>query len=127
MLRQRTASATLIVVGTLAAVVAGGWLFVAAALVTALAALDELMGMLSKAGHHPARLLGHLLVVVFFLVALIGAPGRLLAEALLLAIVGPLLTVMLRRNLTVYGVGGLIAPFIGIKLIDLLISLIPGL
>ncbi|MER5452792.1 potassium-transporting ATPase subunit KdpB [Streptomyces sp. NPDC002764] len=34
---------------------------------------------------------------------------------------------MLRRNLTIYGLGGLIAPFIGIKIIDLLISLIPGL
>ncbi|MBP2405623.1 potassium-transporting ATPase subunit KdpB [Streptomyces syringium] len=34
---------------------------------------------------------------------------------------------MLRRNLTVYGLGGLIAPFIGIKIIDLLISLIPGI
>ncbi|MCL6738503.1 potassium-transporting ATPase subunit KdpB [Streptomyces neyagawaensis] len=34
---------------------------------------------------------------------------------------------MLRRNLGVYGLGGLIAPFIGIKLIDLLISLIPGI
>ncbi|MFF8847408.1 potassium-transporting ATPase subunit KdpB [Streptomyces sp. NPDC015127] len=34
---------------------------------------------------------------------------------------------MLRRNLAVYGLGGLIAPFIGIKLIDLLISLVPGL
>ncbi len=34
---------------------------------------------------------------------------------------------MLRRNLAVYGVGGLVAPFIGIKLIDLLISLIPGI
>ncbi|WP_203614702.1 potassium-transporting ATPase subunit KdpB [Streptomyces sp. SID13726] len=34
---------------------------------------------------------------------------------------------MLRRNLTVYGIGGLIAPFVGIKLIDLLISLIPGI
>ncbi|MFI0820366.1 potassium-transporting ATPase subunit KdpB [Streptomyces sp. NPDC021098] len=34
---------------------------------------------------------------------------------------------MLRRNLALYGLGGLIAPFIGIKLIDLLISLIPGL
>ncbi|WP_369359188.1 potassium-transporting ATPase subunit KdpB [Streptomyces sp. cg2] len=34
---------------------------------------------------------------------------------------------MLRRNLAVYGLGGLVAPFIGIKLIDLLISLIPGL
>ncbi|MFJ2905785.1 potassium-transporting ATPase subunit KdpB [Streptomyces sp. NPDC087212] len=34
---------------------------------------------------------------------------------------------MLRRNLAVYGIGGLIAPFIGIKLIDLLLSLVPGL
>lgn len=34
---------------------------------------------------------------------------------------------MLRRNLGIYGLGGLIAPFAGIKLIDLLISLIPGI
>ncbi|MEU6000713.1 MULTISPECIES: potassium-transporting ATPase subunit KdpB [unclassified Streptomyces] len=34
---------------------------------------------------------------------------------------------MLRRNLGVYGLGGLVAPFIGIKIIDLIISLIPGL
>ncbi|MEV4341260.1 potassium-transporting ATPase subunit KdpB [Streptomyces sp. NPDC049590] len=34
---------------------------------------------------------------------------------------------MLRRNLGIYGVGGLIAPFAGIKLIDLLVSLIPGI
>ena len=34
---------------------------------------------------------------------------------------------MLRRNLAVYGLGGVIAPFIGIKLIDLLVSLLPGL
>lgn len=34
---------------------------------------------------------------------------------------------MLRRNLGIYGLGGLVAPFIGIKLIDLLISLIPGI
>ncbi len=34
---------------------------------------------------------------------------------------------LLQRNLLVYGVGGLIAPFVGIKLIDLVISLIPGL
>ncbi|MFI5830132.1 potassium-transporting ATPase subunit KdpB [Streptomyces sp. NPDC051578] len=34
---------------------------------------------------------------------------------------------MLRRNLGLYGMGGLIAPFIGIKIIDLLISLIPGI
>ncbi|MEU1215584.1 potassium-transporting ATPase subunit KdpB [Streptomyces sp. NPDC005790] len=34
---------------------------------------------------------------------------------------------MLRRNLGIYGLGGLVAPFIGIKIIDLLISLLPGL
>ncbi|MBD0839870.1 potassium-transporting ATPase subunit KdpB [Streptomyces sp. TRM68416] len=34
---------------------------------------------------------------------------------------------MLRRNLTVYGLGGLVAPFLGIKLIDVLVSLIPGI
>jgi K+-transporting ATPase ATPase B chain len=34
---------------------------------------------------------------------------------------------LLRRNLLIYGVGGLIAPFVGIKLLDIFISLIPGL
>jgi potassium-transporting ATPase ATP-binding subunit len=33
---------------------------------------------------------------------------------------------ILSRNLLIYGVGGIIAPFIGIKLIDLVVSLIPG-
>jgi len=33
---------------------------------------------------------------------------------------------MLRRNLWIYGVGGLIIPFIGIKAIDLIIAFIPG-
>ena len=34
---------------------------------------------------------------------------------------------MLRRNLLVYGLGGLLAPFLGIKLIDLVVSALPGL
>lgn len=34
---------------------------------------------------------------------------------------------LLGRNLLVYGLGGVIAPFVGIKLIDLLIQLIPGI
>ncbi|MFD7782191.1 potassium-transporting ATPase subunit KdpB [Streptomyces nojiriensis] len=34
---------------------------------------------------------------------------------------------LLRRNLGVYGLGGLILPFVGIKLIDLVVSTIPGL
>jgi len=34
---------------------------------------------------------------------------------------------VLRRNVLVFGVGGLIVPFLGIKLIDLLVSTIPGI
>jgi K+-transporting ATPase ATPase B chain len=34
---------------------------------------------------------------------------------------------LLRRNLAVYGVGGLILPFIGIKAIDLLVQFVPGI
>ncbi len=34
---------------------------------------------------------------------------------------------LLARNLWIYGLGGLIAPFIGIKLIDIVVSLIPGI
>ncbi|WP_130011229.1 potassium-transporting ATPase subunit KdpB [Serinicoccus sediminis] len=33
---------------------------------------------------------------------------------------------LLSRNLLVYGVGGLVTPFVGVKLIDLLVSLLPG-
>ncbi len=33
----------------------------------------------------------------------------------------------LRRNLLIYGLGGLVVPFLGIKIIDLLVSLIPGI
>ena len=34
-------------------------------------------------------------------------------------------TALLRRNLLVYGVGGIVAPFVGIKLIDLVVSQLP--
>ncbi|GGV49952.1 potassium-transporting ATPase subunit KdpB [Streptomyces spectabilis] len=34
---------------------------------------------------------------------------------------------LLRRNLALYGLGGLVLPFLGIKLIDLAISTVPGL
>jgi K+-transporting ATPase ATPase B chain len=34
---------------------------------------------------------------------------------------------MLRRNLGIYGLGGIVAPFLGIKVIDLLVSQIPGI
>ncbi|GLP78552.1 potassium-transporting ATPase ATP-binding subunit [Mycobacterium antarcticum] len=34
---------------------------------------------------------------------------------------------LLSRNLYVYGIGGIVAPFIGIKLIDLVVQLLPGM
>ncbi|MCW2785179.1 MAG: kdpB [Marmoricola sp.] len=34
---------------------------------------------------------------------------------------------MLRRNLAIYGLGGIVAPFVGIKLLDLVVSRIPGI
>src|ERR1700730_937455 len=34
---------------------------------------------------------------------------------------------LLSRNLYIYGLGGIVAPFIGIKLIDLLVQLLPGM
>jgi potassium-transporting ATPase ATP-binding subunit len=35
-------------------------------------------------------------------------------------------TALLRRNLLIYGVGGLIAPFVGIKLLDLIVHNLLG-
>jgi K+-transporting ATPase ATPase B chain len=34
---------------------------------------------------------------------------------------------MLRRNIYVYGLGGIVLPFVGIKAIDLIIQFIPGI
>jgi K+-transporting ATPase ATPase B chain len=56
-----------------------------------------------------------LIIVVLIPLALRGTKYRPLGASALLS-----------RNLLVYGLGGLIAPFIGIKLIDLVISLPPG-
>jgi K+-transporting ATPase ATPase B chain len=36
-------------------------------------------------------------------------------------------TAMLRRNLYLYGLGGIVLPFLGIKLIDLIIQFLPGI
>jgi K+-transporting ATPase ATPase B chain len=36
-------------------------------------------------------------------------------------------TAVLRRNILVFGLGGLVVPFVGIKLIDLVVSTLPGL
>ncbi|MBH0775419.1 potassium-transporting ATPase subunit KdpB [Nocardia bovistercoris] len=34
---------------------------------------------------------------------------------------------LLTRNLTIYGLGGIVAPFLGIKIIDLVVHLLPGM
>jgi K+-transporting ATPase ATPase B chain len=52
-----------------------------------------------------------LIIIALIPLALRGVPYRPVGAAALL-----------RRNLLVYGVGGVVAPFIGIKLIDLLIT-----
>jgi K+-transporting ATPase ATPase B chain len=36
-------------------------------------------------------------------------------------------TSVLRRNILVFGLGGVVVPFVGIKLIDLVVSTVPGL
>jgi len=54
------------------------------------------------------------LIIVFLIpLALKGVKYRPLGAA-----------VLLRRNLLIYGLGGVIVPFIGIKLIDTLIALV---
>jgi len=52
-----------------------------------------------------------LIIIVLVPLALRGVKTRAASAA-----------VLLRRNLLVYGVGGLIVPFIGIKLVDLLLA-----
>lgn len=56
-----------------------------------------------------------IIIVALIPLALRGVPYRPTSAALLL-----------RSNLLIYGLGGIIAPFIGIKLIDLVIGLVPG-
>jgi K+-transporting ATPase ATPase B chain len=52
-----------------------------------------------------------LIIVALIPLALRGVKFRALSAA-----------AVLRRNLLIYGVGGLIAPFIGIKLIDIVVT-----
>ena len=52
-----------------------------------------------------------LIIVALIPLALRGVKFRALGAA-----------AVLRRNLLIYGVGGLIAPFVGIKLIDLVVT-----
>ena len=76
-----------------------------------LAAL-HVLGLASPASAILSAVIFNALIIMFLIpLALKGVKYQPLGAA-----------VLLRRNLAVYGLGGLIAPFIGIKLIDMLIS-----
>jgi potassium-transporting ATPase ATP-binding subunit len=80
------------------------------------------LGLLNIMGlHSPASailsaiIFNAIIIVVLIPLALRGVKYRALSASKIL-----------NRNILVYGLGGIIAPFIGIKLIDLVITLIPG-
>jgi K+-transporting ATPase ATPase B chain len=76
----------------------------------------NLMGLHSPASAILSAIIFNALVIVVLIpLALRGVRYRAVSASRILS-----------RNLLIYGVGGLIAPFIGIKLIDLIVSLIPG-
>ncbi len=76
-----------------------------------LAALN-VMGLTSPASAILSAVIFNALIIIFLIpLALKGVKYRPLGAA-----------VLLRRNLLIYGLGGVIVPFIGIKLIDLLIA-----
>jgi len=80
------------------------------------------LGLLNIMGlHSPASailsaiIFNAIIIVVLIPLALRGVKYRALSASRIL-----------NRNILVYGLGGIIAPFIGIKIIDLVVSLIPG-
>ncbi|MEP6478684.1 MAG: potassium-transporting ATPase subunit KdpB [Rhodoglobus sp.] len=79
-------------------------------------ALLNIMGLHSPASAILSAIIFNALVIVALIpLALRGVKYRPLSAARLL-----------NRNLLIYGLGGIVAPFIGIKLIDLVVTLIPG-
>lgn len=81
-----------------------------------LAALN-IMGLSSPASAVLSAIIFNALVIVVLIpLALRGVKYRPVSASKLLS-----------RNLLIYGVGGVIAPFIGIKIIDLFVSVLPGL
>ena len=75
------------------------------------------MGLHSPASAILSAIIFNALVIVALIpLALRGVKYRAVGAALLL-----------RRNLAIYGLGGIVAPFIGIKIIDLIVTYIPGI
>ncbi|WP_116115933.1 potassium-transporting ATPase subunit KdpB [Austwickia chelonae] len=81
-----------------------------------LAALN-VMGLASpRSAMLSAVIFNALIIVALIPLSLKGVPYRPMSAAALL-----------RRNLLVFGVGGVLTPFLGIKAIDLFVSLLPGM
>jgi K+-transporting ATPase ATPase B chain len=79
-------------------------------------AVLNIMGLHSPSSAILSAIIFNALVIVFLIpLALRGVTYRPVSASRLL-----------NRNLLIYGLGGIVAPFIGIKLIDLVVSLIPG-
>ncbi len=79
-------------------------------------AVLNVMGLHSPASAILSAIIFNALVIVFLIpLALRGVNYRPISASRLL-----------NRNLLIYGLGGLLAPFIGIKLIDIVVSLLPG-
>ena len=79
----------------------------------ALGALNVMQLSSPKSAILSAVIFNALIIVALIPLALKGVRYRPLGAA-----------VLLRRNLLVYGLGGIVVPFIGIKLIDMLVSAI---
>ncbi|HKT57063.1 MAG TPA: potassium-transporting ATPase subunit KdpB [Microbacterium sp.] len=76
----------------------------------------NLMGLHSPASAVTSAIVFNAVIIVFLIpLSLRGVKYRAASASQILS-----------RNLLVYGLGGIILPFVGIKLIDLLVSLIPG-
>ena len=80
------------------------------------------LGLLNIMGlHSPASailsaiIFNAIIIVVLIPLALRGVKYRAMSASRVLS-----------RNILIYGLGGIIAPFVGIKIIDLVITLIPG-
>jgi K+-transporting ATPase ATPase B chain len=79
-------------------------------------AVLNVMGLHSPASAILSAIIFNALVIVFLIpLALRGVGYRPVSASRLLS-----------RNLLIYGIGGLVAPFVGIKLIDLVVGLLPG-
>lgn len=79
-------------------------------------AVLNIMGLHSAASAVMSAIIFNAIVIVVLIpLALRGVKYRPLSASRILS-----------RNLWIYGVGGVVAPFIGIKLIDLLVTVIPG-